>query len=219
LKQQANWAVISVAQDAIQLVILIKSITFKFEDQKFLPLALYQAKANLYNLRQGNMTNHNYLQRFNNLVDVATTYNGQLYDGAIVDIVTDRLHRGVLFAALTADQKAEVENQFNELYQSDRRRYGKLSEELKNAFTKGRDDYPTNLVSAYHLINEYKNWQPRASIPDPTGVAFVQKGGKKNNKAEKEGEDWKKSAKCHACGETGHIRPECPNKEDDDDEA
>jgi hypothetical protein len=116
LKQQANWAVISVAQDAIQLVILIKLITFKFEDQKFLPLALYQAKANLYNLRQGNMTNHGYLQRFNNLIDVATTYNGQLYDGAIVDIVTDRLHCGVLFAARTADQKAEVENQSNELY-------------------------------------------------------------------------------------------------------
>ena len=65
MKQQTSWAVISAAQDAIELIKLIKSITFKFEDQKFLPLALYQAKANLYNLRQGTMSNHDYLQRFN----------------------------------------------------------------------------------------------------------------------------------------------------------
>jgi hypothetical protein len=47
LKQQAQWSDISQAQDDIALITLIKTITFKFEDQKFLPLALYQSKANL----------------------------------------------------------------------------------------------------------------------------------------------------------------------------
>ena len=48
LKQQANWANVSASQDAIQLLNLIKSIAFRFEDQKFLPLALYHAKLHLY---------------------------------------------------------------------------------------------------------------------------------------------------------------------------
>lgn len=61
MKQQNQWAAISLAQDIIELIKLIKSITFKFEDQKFLPLALYQAKANVYNLCQGNLSNHDYL--------------------------------------------------------------------------------------------------------------------------------------------------------------
>jgi hypothetical protein len=56
LKQQAQWSDISRAQDGIALISLIKTITFKFQDQKFLPLALYQSKANLYALRQSNMT-------------------------------------------------------------------------------------------------------------------------------------------------------------------
>lgn len=51
LKQQANWTTLSQEQDAIALISLIKTITFRFEDQKFLPLALYQSKANLYSLR------------------------------------------------------------------------------------------------------------------------------------------------------------------------
>jgi hypothetical protein len=48
LKQQARWAAISLAQDAIALITLIKTITFRFEDQQFLPLGLYQATSNVY---------------------------------------------------------------------------------------------------------------------------------------------------------------------------
>jgi hypothetical protein len=47
-QQQAQWAAILLAQDAIALIALMKTITFCFEDQKFLPLALYQAKSNIY---------------------------------------------------------------------------------------------------------------------------------------------------------------------------
>jgi hypothetical protein len=74
LKQQAQWTIISQDQDAIALITLIKSITFRFEDQKFLPLALYQSKANLYSLRQLNIYKQEYLQRFRNLVDVVSAY-------------------------------------------------------------------------------------------------------------------------------------------------
>jgi hypothetical protein len=158
LKQQAVWTTISQDQDAIALIGLIKTITFRFEDHKFLPLALYLSKASLCNLRQGNMANHYYLQRFQNLVDVATSYNGQLHDQAIVHIVTERLHPNVVYDILTDAQKLVVQTASSDLYlatmfihQSDRRRYGKLSEELENSSTKGNDDYPDNLVSAYTI--------------------------------------------------------------------
>jgi hypothetical protein len=225
MKQQSTWASISTSQNVIELIKLIKTITFKFEDQKFLPLALYQAKANIYNLRQGNMSNHDYLQKFRNLVDVATTYNGQLHDQSIVTIMTERMHPGTDYADLDPATMVSVDTAAGEMYlatmfvhQSDRRRYGKLSEELENAFTKGNDDYPDNLVSAYHLINEYKNWQPRSAIPESSGVAFTQKGSKKNKpKDNDKSEEWQKEATCHRCGEKGHIRPNCPHNEDDED--
>jgi hypothetical protein len=136
-------------------------ITFKFEDQKFLPLALYQSKGNLYALRQSNMTNHEYLQHFQNLVDVASAYNGQLYDWSILNIIHERLHPGVAYETITKAQKLIVNSSASELYQatmflhqSDRRQYSKLLEELENDFTKGNDDYPDTLVKAYHLLSE-----------------------------------------------------------------
>ena len=35
------------------------------------------------------MSNEEYLEKFNNLVEMASEFNGQLYDQAIVDIVTE----------------------------------------------------------------------------------------------------------------------------------
>jgi hypothetical protein len=88
LKQQAQWSTVtsSQAQDAVGLISLIKTVTFRFEDQEFLRLALCQSKTNLCNLGQSNMSNHEHPQRFQNPVDVATACNGQMHDQAIVDI-------------------------------------------------------------------------------------------------------------------------------------
>ena len=118
LKQQSSWATISQAQDAIALLALIKTITFRFEDQKFLPLALYQSKSNLSNIRQGTMSNDDYLQRFQNLVDVASAYNGQLYDQAIVDICAEKLHPGANYDLLTEPQRTAIHTAASELYQA-----------------------------------------------------------------------------------------------------
>jgi hypothetical protein len=224
LKQQAQWNTISLEQDAIALVSLIKTITFKFEDQKFPPLALYQSKANVHNLRQNNMSNHECLQRFQNLVDVATSYDGQLHDQSIVDICTEKLHPGKTCSSLSEAQKVAAQTASSELclatmfiHQSDRRRFGKLSEELENSFTKGNDDYPDNRVSAYHLINEHKHCTPRSAAPDSSGVAFAQKTEKGNDNHNKNKDDsWQKKATCHHCGEVGHIRPNCPALKDAD---
>ena len=92
---------------------------------------------------------------------------------------------------------------------------------LENSFTKGNDDYPNNLVSAYHLISKYKCYSPKSPAPDSTGVAFAQKADKgKDNSGKNKDESWQAKATCHHCGEIGHIRPNCPAlKEDEDKET
>ena len=66
----------------------------------------------------------------------------------IVDIIMDKLHPDDAYDGLADDEKLVVQTASSDLYlatmfitQSDRHRYGKLSEELDNSFTKGNDDY------------------------------------------------------------------------------
>ena len=72
------------------------------------------------------------------------------------------------------------------------------------------------MVKAYQLLNKYKLWNPRATLPEASRVAFSQQG---TNKSAHRTTEWKKKATCHNCGQKGHIRPKFlePMTEDDDD--
>ena len=102
-----------------------------------MPLALHQAKANFYNIRQESLSNAENLEKFNNVVDIATAYNGQLHEQEITDIATETAHTGVDYDTLTAAQQAIVQENAKDmclacafLCQSDRNRYCRLLEEL-----------------------------------------------------------------------------------------
>ena len=75
------------------------------------------------------------------------------------------------------------------LCQSDRKRYGRLLEELENDYTKGNSNYPTNLVTVYRMVSEYKNWQTRSSVPESDGLAFEQQTRVRPNNVNQI-EDW-----------------------------
>ena len=72
--------VASTTYDVLILIKIIRTNTLKFYEQNYLPIALHQAKSDFYNIRQGSLSNAEYLKKFNNVVDIATAYNGQLHD-------------------------------------------------------------------------------------------------------------------------------------------
>ena len=106
LNHSNKWNADSTTYDVLILIRIIRRITFKFDEQKYLPLVLHQAKANFYNIRQGSLSNAEYLEKFNNVADIMTSYNGQLHNQAITDIATDTAHTGVEYNTLTAVQHA-----------------------------------------------------------------------------------------------------------------
>ena len=140
----------------------------------------------------------------------------------------EQRHPGLAYETLTEEQKLNLHSSASELYQatmflhqSDRRRYGKLLEEIENAFTKGNNNYPETLVKAYHLLSEYKHYQPKFVPTDSSSsVAFVQKTKSMSRTSEKVKDDsWILKATCHECGEIGHIHPQCPALLQDGDDS
>ena len=80
LKKSANWETVSSQYNLLGLLEAIKTIIYKFKDQKYVPLSLHHAKRNFYAFCQGNLPYPDYLDRFMNLVDMAESYNAKLYD-------------------------------------------------------------------------------------------------------------------------------------------
>ena len=75
LKNSANWETVSSQYDMLGLLEAIKTIIYKFKDQKYLPLSLHHAKRNFYAFRQRNLPNPDYLDRLMDLVDMAESYD------------------------------------------------------------------------------------------------------------------------------------------------
>ena len=173
--------------DMFALLEAIKTILYKLEDQKYLPLSLHKPKTNFYNFRQGTMTNPDYLEKFMKLTDMAESYEGTLHDAAVfkIALLTSNL-RNTPEADLDEDERIIINSAAREIYLSCAfilasypKRYGRLVEELENDYTKGNNNYCSNMVKAYQLINEFKSWTSRKSLPEVSGVAFSQQGNSK----------------------------------------
>ena len=200
----------------LALLEAIKTIIYNSEDQKYLPLSLHNAKK-YYNFRQGTMTNPDYLEKFMNLTEMAESYEGTLHVAAVfkIALLTSNL-RNMPEADLDEYERIIISASARKIYlscafviASNPKRYGRLVEELENDYTEGNNKYPTNMVKSYQLINEYKSWTPRISLPEVSGVAFYQQG---NPKAAQRNAEWKKKSVCHNCKKNDTLNLTAPNR-------
>jgi hypothetical protein len=133
------------------------------------------------------MTNTEYLKMFN-LVDIASSYDGKILDGAVLESTRIRRYPSMAPGDQSPTKMKVVDEAAKELclatafvLQCDRSHYGKLLKDLEYEFTKGHNNYPPDMAKAYQLLNEYKHWKPTLSVQQSEGIAFAQKGRHEGN--------------------------------------
>jgi hypothetical protein len=157
-------------KDPVKLLKSIKGLTFKFDSEKEYEMSLLEAIDKLYRIYQTKeMSNTQFLHKFNNLVDVIEHYGGTV--GVHKKITSNILakHTDGIFdevnwkLAYTDTQIQQATDKGKErilarmfLNRVDRARYGAMLTKLHNDYVTGqRDIYPNDRISAFALIN---NW-------------------------------------------------------------
>jgi hypothetical protein len=105
---------------------------------------------------------------------------------------------------------------------ADRGRFGKLIEDLENAYTQGTDNYPKTVKAAYSLLTNWKDKSNnRNTGPTNDGLSFTNGDGDEGdeivmntNGKEKKGKKMKDqnafpAIMCHKCGHNGHYASDC----------
>ncbi len=207
LETHLNFEQCKTTYDSLGLLKIIREFVFKSDDRQYKYKAEDQAKQAYYNLQQtSEMSCQEYFERVRNVVDVIKSLGGTLADDMhLEDELPARPARGY-----TEAQKQEARERILEkkiaygiLVRADHGRYGKLIEEIENAFLKGNNDYPETPTEAYNLLVNYRNYNNNKR-PTPGGldqVAFVAEG--KRTRAE--------HITCFKCKRKGHYKSDCPD--------
>jgi Reverse transcriptase (RNA-dependent DNA polymerase) len=214
-----QWETIKKDYDALALLKQIKTINFKFEDQKYVYGSVYYANKRFYNYKQAaeDSANEHY-EKFNNLISVVDAYGGTIGHEKIL-LIEDEAYVTLSDADQKDPDNIKAANKRNKekflsfcfIAKADTTKYGELIRDLENDFTKADNNYPSTMTKALHMLTNYKIEKKQYNNRTSGGATFAQAGrggGKRYD------DSWHKDAECHHCGKKGHIKPNCPDLKD-----
>jgi hypothetical protein len=149
------------------LITTIKSVCHNFQQTENRFVALVDAKAALFNYKQGaNQSTPDYRDAFNEFLSDLESYGGKPHDpiGAVPTTL----------AKATSLNAAEKDALMRDHYvaalfirNADGACYGALRDTLSNSFALGRDEYPTSLADAYAMLLTQKGLTAQAFDRSP----------------------------------------------------
>ncbi len=150
---------------------------------------LVQALKTLFLFTQGEKdTVDKYRRNFRSLWDTVEAFGGSpgIHKG-LVDKLLKEPGQVANPANITANERKAAEEEANESVKAallisgaEKRRYGKLKDELANNYLLGTDQYPDTFDKALRILGNYQSTSPnmpfRGNGPK-AGLAFIQRGG------------------------------------------
>jgi hypothetical protein len=199
--------------DSLGLLKILREFVFKSDDRQYKYKAEDQAKRAYYNLRQTpEMSCQEYFECVRNIVEVIKSLGGSLADDMhLADELPDTRPARGYTEAQNREARERILNKkvaYGLLVRADRGRYGKLIEEVENAYLKGNNDYPKTPTEAYNLLVNYKSYNTNKRT-QPGGldqVAFVAEGKRLKGDGEYP------NIQCFKCKRMGHYKSDCPEK-------
>ena len=206
----------------LSLIQAIKGVSYKFEAQRYPPLALFEAKLAFYRYQQHHtLSNADYLERFKALYTIIVHYGGSIGEDPM--LIKDEARRDKIahYTTLNANDAEYIMRvpaardrflAYVFLQGSDKTRFGELVVELENQHTYGNDNFPSNLTMAYNLLVNYRSMHRRKhdhrhEEKKDNEFAFNVKGVENGVKCNSKGVP----LKCYKCGGPHYTNdPDCP---------
>jgi hypothetical protein len=187
LKATREWETVQATQSLDELIRRIEKICVGFDDHKQSVFNLVQSLKTLFLHTQSEKESvEEYARNFRSLWDTVEAFGGS--PGIHPGLVNAELKRRGRSTNPTDAEIEAAEHVANEQVKAallisgaDRRKFGKLKDELANNYLLGTDQYPDTLEKAGRILSNYQSTNisaPFRGNPNDTGVAFLQRGGR-----------------------------------------
>jgi hypothetical protein len=186
LEATDDWERTQRNQSLHELIQKIERICVGFNNHKQEVFNLVQALTMLFLFMQGEKdTVDEYRRNFRSLWDTVEAFGRSpgIHKG-LVDGLLKEPGRVANPAKITANERKAAEEEANESVKAallisgaEKRRYGKLKDELANNYLLGTDQYPNTFDKALRILGNYQTMRPnmpfRENGPE-AGLAFIQ---------------------------------------------
>jgi hypothetical protein len=196
MKQDKNWATVSVSYKLLELYKLIKQFILKQTEDQYPVAVLWEQLSNVANTKQGNLTNNKWYDHFNTKVKVAKSVGVSFDFQKIWEYCVLEAHKAA-YTLLKPDEQEAVRVSAWEKFLSyalikmSNSNHNKIKDDLLDDYTKGSDNYPQTRSQALMLMDHYS--KTPTAITTLEGTAFAQSGKKKKKVGDNRGSvRWKK---------------------------
>ena len=201
LKSTNGWA--NVQQDGIELLKLVKTVCYNFEENRFPADALLDVKETFYRMAQGrNESLQHYYERFKNQLAVMDEVGINITDDAMVEYYA--AHNNRAGNATDEDRVAALNALLaTRFIRGANKQYKPYLSELRNSALNGNNDYPENLTQAYNIMQRRSEHCVPIIEGGTDGIAFATVAGRNGRTYN--------HITCHNCNKVGHYSDQCPD--------
>jgi hypothetical protein len=147
MKQDKNWATVSVSYKQLELYNLIERVILKQTEDQYPVTALWEQLSNVANAKQGNSTNNEWYDHFNTKAEVAKSVSVSFNFEKIWEYCVLEAHKAA-YTLLRPDKQEAVRVSARErfllyaLIKTSNSKHDKIKDDLLDDYTKGSDNYP-----------------------------------------------------------------------------
>ena len=109
LETTTDFLTVKTENDLVKLLLAIRQIVFKFEEQEYIPASLFNAKKTFFNFYQTErMQNIEYMEKFQTIIDVVENYGGSLGNDEIL-LKDDAEYMALVSPSVDEKKKAQLD--------------------------------------------------------------------------------------------------------------